>query len=122
MPLQTSTALPASIAESLRASSSTTPVFLAVYGSLVDGKSWCGDTVAAEPLVIAKFGGSGALTATVVYAGLRDEWRAEDNPWRQEPFLVTHLPTLIKVTDGKWERLVEGDVYDQEKLDAFVGA
>jgi hypothetical protein len=53
---------------------------------------------------------------------------------------VTNLPTIIKVTDNvslrrletreqqyangrmqKWEKLVEGDVYDQRSLDAFVG-
>jgi hypothetical protein len=30
-----------------------------------------------------------------------DRWRNADNPLRQEPFSVTNLPTLIKVTpDG----------------------
>jgi hypothetical protein len=28
-------------------------------------------------------------------------WRKADNPWRQAPFSVTNLPTIIKVTaDG----------------------
>lgn len=25
-------------------------------------------------------------------------WRAPDNPWRKEPFKITHLPTLVKFT------------------------
>lgn len=60
--------------------------------------------------------------AKVVYAGQPAEWRDPSNPYRQEPFLVTKLPTIVKVTPaGVWERLVEGDVYNQKKLDAFVG-
>ncbi|KAJ0148858.1 hypothetical protein CTA2_627, partial [Colletotrichum tanaceti] len=47
-------------------------------------------------------------------------WRTKENPWRQAPFNVTNLPTLIKVSGEKWEQLVEADVYDQKKLDAFV--
>jgi hypothetical protein len=31
----------------------------------------------------------------------QDRWRSPDNLWKKEPFLVTALPTVIKVTaDG----------------------
>jgi hypothetical protein len=39
-------------------------------------------------------GGWGGLTKPF-------RWRKVDNPWRQAPFSVTNLPTIIKVTaDG----------------------
>jgi hypothetical protein len=28
-----------------------------------------------------------------------NRWRSPENPWKREPFLVTALPTIIKVTD-----------------------
>ncbi|TVY38429.1 Thioredoxin-like protein [Lachnellula occidentalis] len=119
MPLQVSTESPSTIAHSLKSSSSTSS-FLVVYASEIDGRSWCGDCREAEPLVDAKFVDR-AEVVKVVFAGQKDEWRKADNPWRQAPFSVTNLPTLIKVTGKEWERLVEEDVYDQKKLDAFVG-
>ncbi|TVY55003.1 Thioredoxin-like protein Clot [Lachnellula cervina] len=96
MPLHVSTESPSAIAQSLESSSSK-PSFLVVYASHVDGKSWCGDCRDAEPLVDAKFADR-AYDVKVVYAGLKDEWRKADNPWKQAPFSVTNLPTLIKVT------------------------
>ncbi|PMD19437.1 hypothetical protein NA56DRAFT_202364 [Hyaloscypha hepaticicola] len=119
MPLRTSPHSPEDVAKSLN-SSPTKPAYLVVYASVTDGRMWCGDCRDAESFVNAKFGDSGE-TATVVYAGSKPEWRSADNIWKKEPFLVTALPTIIKVTaDGKWERLVEADVYDQKKLDVFV--
>ncbi|KAK1971716.1 hypothetical protein LZ32DRAFT_598966 [Colletotrichum eremochloae] len=109
------------VAESLKAEGSEAkPAYLVVYASHRDGRSWCGDCTAAEPYIEKKFGGN-EDTVRVVYAGLPEEWRTKENPWRQAPFNVTNLPTLIKVSgEKKWEKLVEADVYDQRKLDAFV--
>jgi hypothetical protein len=73
---------------------------------------------------------------------VRGRWRDLSNVFRQDPFRVTNLPTIIKVTaDGvslgyglrfailnineriqEWVRLVEADVNDQKKLAAFVEA
>jgi hypothetical protein len=37
----------------------------------------------------------------IVYAGQRAEWKDPANAWRQAPFSVKGVPTLIKVTaDG----------------------
>lgn len=67
-------------------------------------------------------------------------WRSPDNAWRK--FGTPALPTLYKVTsdgvsavffffpsrtqnaDGSqaWSKLVEAEVYDLKKLDAFVAA
>ncbi|KAG9235392.1 hypothetical protein BJ875DRAFT_459242 [Amylocarpus encephaloides] len=121
MPLHVSTATPEAIATTLESSPCQKPSYLVVYASLMDGRSWCGDCRDAETFVNAKFADSPHVV-TVVYAGQREEWRQTDNPWRQAPFSITALPTIVKVLDEKWEYLVEGDVYDQEKLDAFVKA
>ncbi|KAF8847756.1 hypothetical protein BDZ45DRAFT_606958 [Acephala macrosclerotiorum] len=122
MPLKVTTETPSAVAEWLKSTATPSkPSFLVVYASLTNGRSWCGDCRNAESFVDSKFA-SGVDEVKVVYAGQRDEWRKADNPWRQAPFSVTNLPTLLKVTsDGKWERLVEGDVYNQRKLDTFVG-
>ncbi|KAF4785958.1 hypothetical protein HER10_EVM0011892 [Colletotrichum scovillei] len=123
MPVITTKEPASAVAAALVAEASESkPAFLVVYASHRNGRSWCGDCTAAEPYIEKKFGG-GEQTVRVVYAGLPDEWRTKENPWRQAPFNVTNLPTLIKVSgDKKWEKLVEADVYDQKKLDAFVGS
>ncbi|PBP15698.1 hypothetical protein BUE80_DR013420 [Diplocarpon rosae] len=123
MPLQVSSE-PASAVEAWLESSATAskPSFLVVYASLgADDQSWCGDCRDAEPFVNSKFAESKEVVK-IVYAGQRDEWRSAENQWRRAPFSITNLPTLVKVAgDGKWERLVEADVANQKKLDAFVG-
>ncbi|KAH7050191.1 hypothetical protein B0J12DRAFT_663499 [Macrophomina phaseolina] len=123
MPLTTSTASPHDLAKTLESDAAATGTgFLVVYASHVDGQSWCGDCRAAEPVVEKKFGDKFGERAWVVFAGDKAEWRTPENVWRKKPFEITHLPTLVKVTaEGKWEKLVEGDVYNQRKLDAFVG-
>ncbi|KUJ19451.1 uncharacterized protein LY89DRAFT_581524 [Mollisia scopiformis] len=122
MPLTVTNEAPAAVAAWLKSTATPTKSsFLVVYASLTNGRSWCGDCREAESFVNSKFA-SGAEEVKVAYAGQRDEWRNSDNPWRQAPFSVTNLPTLIKVTgDGAFEKLVEGDVYSQKKLDSFVG-
>ncbi|EFX06600.1 duf953 domain containing protein [Grosmannia clavigera kw1407] len=120
MPLQNSVLSPAALAQQLvkDAKAGSTPAYLVVYAGLINGRSWCGDCRTAEPYLERKFA---QKDAQVVYAGDPQKWRRTDNPFRQGPFNVTNLPTLLKVTsDGQWHKLVEADVYDQAKLDAFV--
>ncbi|KAL2064282.1 hypothetical protein VTL71DRAFT_4776 [Oculimacula yallundae] len=123
MPLKISSQSPSELLASIKASTTTSskPTFAIIYASLTNGKSWCGDCRDAESFVNGKFA-SGGDVVSVVYAGQRDEWRKLDNPWRAEPFEIAKLPTLVKYTvDGNIEKLVEADVYDQRKLDDFVG-
>ncbi|PVH78163.1 hypothetical protein DL98DRAFT_516984 [Cadophora sp. DSE1049] len=140
MPLKVSSESPFELEASLKASATASnPAFAVFYASLVNGKSWCGDCRDAESFVNRKFA-SGEEVVKIVYAGQRDEWRKQDNPWKAAPFKITNLPTLVQVTaDGvsevslhdfsehglltkiqKVEKLVETDVYNQRKLDAFV--
>lgn len=114
---------PKAVADGVRAQAVTTqtPQFLMVSASIVNGQSWCGDCRKAEPLIQKKFPADEAMRLTNQYAGDRETWRNPDNTWRK--FGVTALPTLFKVTpDGTWSKLVEGEVYDEEKLNKFVGS
>ncbi|KIN07495.1 hypothetical protein OIDMADRAFT_16173 [Oidiodendron maius Zn] len=121
MPLQETSESLEAIARALKSGASASqPSFLVVYASKTNGRSWCGDCRAAEPQVEKVFA-SVPQTVRVAYAGQQGEWRDPSNGFRQDPFQVTNLPTIIKVTaDGEWTRLVEADVNDQEKLAAFV--
>jgi hypothetical protein len=129
MPLKFSTESLEDVAKNLSLAS-VKPAYLVVYASAVEGRMWCSDCRDAESFVNAKFGDSGK-TATAVYAGLKPEWvfailfvvfwpdemnrwKSPDNVWKQEPFLVTALPTIIKVkADGvssrKNHRVIRAD-------------
>lgn len=72
--LKMSSTKPQAVADAIaaRAAASQTPQFLVVYASIVNGKSWCGDCIAAEPLLNKKFAGEEAERLTVHYAGDRE--------------------------------------------------
>lgn len=55
-----------------RAAATQIPQFLVVYASIVNGKSWCGDCVAAEPLLKKHFSGEEAERLTIEYAGNKE--------------------------------------------------
>ncbi|KAH8678631.1 hypothetical protein BGZ60DRAFT_401488 [Tricladium varicosporioides] len=97
------------------------PAYLIVLSSFAEnGAYWCGDCRKADPYIRAKFDNQEGF-AKVVYAGSKAEWKDPGNPWRQTPFSITHLPTIIKITeDGKFERLIEDECYNEQVLDAFV--
>ncbi|KAH6676309.1 hypothetical protein B0J14DRAFT_352013 [Halenospora varia] len=98
------------------------PAYLIVLSSFAEnGSYWCSDCRTADPYIREKFDNEEGF-AKVVYAGSKAEWRDLGNPWRQAPFSVTHLPTIIKITEDKrtFERLIEDECYNQQILDAFV--
>lgn len=66
---------PQAIAHDLaaRAAAAKVPQFLIIYASVVDGKSWCGDCRAAEPLINRRFAKDDpARLLTVQHAGDRE--------------------------------------------------
>lgn len=62
---------PESVADDVAARAADTKAsqFLVVYASIVGGKSWCPDCVAAEPLLNSKFSDKEASRLTIQYAG-----------------------------------------------------
>lgn len=115
MPLQVSNESPDEIAKSFESVGSK-PAFLVVYASQTDGRMWCGDCRDAEPFVKEKFA-NWSDVVRIVYAGqepeyvhflsltskiqltdMFDRWKQPENIWKQAPFAVTALPTIIKVT------------------------
>ncbi|KAL8283242.1 hypothetical protein RQP46_006020 [Phenoliferia psychrophenolica] len=68
--------------------------------------------------------------ASTIYVGNRDEWNAESNPFRQAPFNVERVPTVLRLP-GDWKgtveervasasRIVEADILEGSKLRAFL--
>lgn len=54
------------------AAKNQSPHFLVVYASIVNGRSWCGDCIRAEPLIKEKFPAGEETRLTVQYAGDRE--------------------------------------------------
>lgn len=71
MPLQPTPESPTTLATSLL--SAPKPAFLIVYASKIDGRMWCGDCRAAEPLVSEKFADAEQVVK-IVYAGEKLEY------------------------------------------------
>jgi hypothetical protein len=71
------------------------------------------------------------LQGTVVYVGQREEWNETTNPWRQAPFNVERVPTILKVEPGdapvaervaKARHIVEADILFPATFKAFLEA
>lgn len=113
------------------------------------GKSWCSDCTAVEGILSAIFtlnpfgstssaaiqspyGGAasdkpaddGKPKAEVVYVGSREEWRfAPENVYRNPPFEIKKLPTVLKFREGKVvARIEEGQILEGTLLEGFLGA
>ena len=60
--------------------------------------SWCPDCRNALPALNAVFGDASAPTAHLVMAGTREEWKGNpNNKYRQAPYNIDCLPTVVKV-------------------------
>ncbi|PQE23651.1 thioredoxin 5 protein [Rutstroemia sp. NJR-2017a BVV2] len=102
------------------------PHYLIFFASLVEpsNQSWCGDCRDAEEPLRRRLGGTVLEEGRVrlVYVGDRERWRSTEtrNEWKDEPWGIEKLPTVVKITAEGWEKLVEEDCYDEGKLTAFV--
>ncbi|XP_070572597.1 thioredoxin domain-containing protein 17-like [Ptychodera flava] len=84
-----------------------------------DGKSWCPDCVAAEP-VVEKHLASAPEDAVFIYCsvGERNFWKDQNNGFRKDPTLrLTGVPTLLRV--GKPQKLVEGELMKDDLVKMF---
>ncbi|KAG9245075.1 hypothetical protein BJ878DRAFT_503142 [Calycina marina] len=134
MPIEISTASPSSLASAIRSPSSLEntdptdptdpqPQYIIFLASLLNRTSWCPDCRVVEPLIDRYFQGNGEAVrnARVIYVGDRATWKDPTNKWRQEPFYISGVPTILKVVGEKWERLYDDDVVNEAKLKAFLG-
>ncbi|ESZ90359.1 hypothetical protein SBOR_9250 [Sclerotinia borealis F-4128] len=103
------------------------PQYVIFFASLKPdtNESWCGDCRRAEGPLSEQLGkAAGKERVKLIYGGSQIEWRdlssGKKSPWREEPWGIDRLPTVVKITGEKWEKLIEEDCYDEKKLNAFV--
>jgi len=82
---------------------------------------WCPDCSVIEADVAAAFE---KVDGRIVYVGNRSEWKTEKNRYRQPPWNVQGVPTIVRLNEDGEEmgRLTEDEIRDEEKLRMFVGS
>ncbi|KAB8290878.1 hypothetical protein EYC80_008515 [Monilinia laxa] len=107
----------------------TNPQYVTFFATLKPetnyNESWCGDCRRAEgPLNEKLDKAAKEERVKLIYGGSQVEWRnlspGKKSSWREEPWGIDRLPTVVKITGEKWEKLIEGDCYDEKKLNDFV--
>jgi len=94
--------------------------FVVFYASRNDdGVMWCPDCRAVEELVKETFEAEDSPSAIIIYVGQRDEWKTSKNRWRQQPWDIQSIPTIVRISDE--ERLVEGEITKRKLLDFIKG-
>ncbi|ETW87117.1 hypothetical protein HETIRDRAFT_41809 [Heterobasidion irregulare TC 32-1] len=84
-----------------------------------EGKMWCPDCRDVEDTVERTFAGADAPPALIIYVGQKPEWKAASNHFRDAPWYIEAIPTIVRVKDATEDaRLVEGDIVSQ--LASFV--
>ncbi|KAM0790684.1 hypothetical protein ACM66B_004543 [Microbotryomycetes sp. NB124-2] len=101
--------------------------YLVFMASHERGRPWCRDCENAQPYISNYIK---PLESTTIYVGSRDEWNKPDNTWRQAPFNVERVPTVLKVEPVEHveastkiqhaSRIVEGDILDDHKMRMFA--
>ncbi|KIM47477.1 hypothetical protein M413DRAFT_439137 [Hebeloma cylindrosporum] len=94
--------------------------FVIFYSSIIDGEMWCPDCRLVEKLVKETFPEQGP-EALIVYVGNKPQWKNPLNIYRQEPWKVTSVPTIVRLKDGKELGRLSNEVEILEKLTEFVG-
>ncbi|KAK9900912.1 thioredoxin-like protein [Cystobasidium minutum MCA 4210] len=82
---------------------------------------WCPDCQNAAPILEKTFGNDKAPRAARVMVGERPLWKSSGNVFRQDPFKISNIPTLVRIEQGsEVGRLTEGEILDQERLAKFI--
>ncbi|KAF9469803.1 hypothetical protein BDZ94DRAFT_28887 [Collybia nuda] len=93
--------------------------YIIFYSSIVDGQSWCPDCRNVEDLVQNTFGTSDGPSGVIVYVGDRLQWKSPSNVFRNEPWNLTDIPTIVRLQDGtERSRIVEKEI--PEGLKTFI--
>ncbi|KDR85746.1 hypothetical protein GALMADRAFT_234806 [Galerina marginata CBS 339.88] len=95
--------------------------FIIFYSSIVDGEMWCPDCRVIDNLVKETFS-AGGPEALIVYVGNRNQWKNPTNVYRQEPWKLTNVPTIVRLKDGKEDGRLGDDVQILSSLAEFVKA
>jgi len=76
--------------------------FVIFYASITElnGQMWCPECTAVEGLVKDTFSESGP-EALVVYVGNRMQWKSPLNIYRQQPWKITNVPTIVRLREGQ---------------------
>ena len=87
-------------------------IFLLFYASLIKGKSWCPDCIAADPIIDRNMKylnlNDNNDTFITVYVGDRATWKDSNHILRHDSrFNVTGVPTILLYDNNKKQRLVE---------------
>ncbi|KAF9486574.1 hypothetical protein BDN70DRAFT_902643 [Pholiota conissans] len=94
--------------------------YIIFYSSVVDGQMWCPDCRAVEELVKEAFSEDSPASGLIVYVGDRTQWKTPSNIYRQNPWHISSVPTIVKLIDGKEvDRLVD-DAAILKNLKEFV--
>lgn len=93
--------------------------FVIFYASIIDGQMWCPDCRVVEKLVRETFSDRGPA-ALIVYVGDKPQWKNQSNVYRQEPWKIAGVPTIVQLKDGKEVGRLSDDVEILEKLTDFI--
>lgn len=95
--------------------------FVIFYSSITteDGQMWCADCRAVEDLVRNTFSDEGPA-ALVIYVGDRIQWKSPSNIYRQEPWKITNVPTIVRLREGQDVGRLASDSDIIEGLSEFV--
>lgn len=83
--------------------SKSSPTFYVLFtGSKTNGRSWCGDCTAAEPVINSALGEIEGGCKLLVVDCPREEYRKQDYAYRVNPKISLRcVPTLMKWSNGK---------------------
>jgi hypothetical protein len=100
-----------------------TPVYILFSSTTTQttGERWCGDCSAADPILQEAWEKAPASALLIEVQITRDRWKVspgKDHPFRQEPFKVRGIPTLIDY-DAIKER-VKRRLVDLEQLEVLT--
>jgi len=94
--------------------------YLIFYSSIVDGQLWCPDCRDVKSLIEDTFSTDNSPTAGIIYVGNRAEWKEPSNVFRSQPWNITSVPTILKITGGEVVNRLEYAI--PESLKNFVSS
>ncbi|WWC66008.1 uncharacterized protein I303_108630 [Kwoniella dejecticola CBS 10117] len=94
--------------------------YLVFYSDVVNGQMWCPDCRDVEQVVKDTFDGQDKPKAIIYWVGPIAEWRTPKNKARVD-WNVQSIPTILRIENGKeTARLVEDEILDKKRLEAFL--